>query len=115
MKNIAQAALALILSTALSIPGLAGTKATKTAISAERISFSESVNRIAEANEPADTVEVDYIVDENGKLYVTYLSPVNESLKFGILQQLENTVPVHHLVPGKVYSVSLPVSSPVML
>ena len=116
MKNIANAALTVLLSTALSLAGFAGTKEVKTAaLTAERVSFSEMVSQIAEADEQADTVTVDYIVDEHGKLYVTYISPVSESLKIDILRQVERTVPVMNLVPGKVYSISVPVDSPVML
>lgn len=116
MKNIAQAALTVILSTALSLSGFAGTKEVKfAALTAERVSFSETVSKIAEADEQADTIDVDYIVDENGKLYVTYISPVSEPLKLDILRQVESMVPVMNLVPGKVYSIQVPVSSPVML
>ena len=110
MNNLLIAAITFVMLPALSKEAFANTskesKNDKTIIAVEKPDFS---NTIIENEKTAEltTVSVDYIIDENGKAFITYLTAESENAKNEVLKFIENTTYNFNITPGKVYSMKL--------
>jgi hypothetical protein len=72
----------------------------------EKVDFSNSISEVTATNETT-TVDVDYIIEENGKAFITYLSAENENAKSEVLKFIENSTYNFNITSGKIYSMKL--------
>ncbi|MDB5228331.1 MAG: hypothetical protein JWN78_2524 [Bacteroidota bacterium] len=56
------------------------------------------------------TVDVDYIIEENGKAYITYIKSENEKAKSEVVKFIESASYNFDIAPGKIYSMKLSIS-----
>ena len=110
MNNLLIAAITFVMLPALSKEAFANSKTTakneKTAIAVEKQDFSNTI--IENEKTPEMTsVNVDYIIDENGKAFITYLNGESENAKNDVLKFIETTTYNFNITPGKVYSMKL--------
>ncbi len=52
-------------------------------------------------------VDFDYIIDENGKGYVTYIQSQDEDIKNEVIKFIENSTYHFSIQPGKIYNMKL--------
>ncbi len=110
MNNLIIAALTCIMLPAISNESFATSskeiKKEKKSIAFEKVDFTNSVSELVSENETS-IVDVDYIIEENGKAYITYLSSDNEQAKNDVLKFIENSTYNYNIVPGKIYNMKL--------
>ncbi|MFN8282024.1 MAG: hypothetical protein U0U67_02355 [Chitinophagales bacterium] len=110
MNNLIIAAITFVMLPALSKQALANStkesKTAKTEIMVEKPNFSNIITETEKAPEMT-SVNVDYIIDENGKAFITYLDGESESAKNEVLKFIENTTYNFNITPGKIYSMKL--------
>lgn len=110
MNNLIIAAITFVLLPALSKTAFANSKsenkATKTEIAVEKMDFSNTISENVKTPEMT-SVNVDYIIDENGKAFITYLDGQSEHAKSDVLKFIENATYNFNITPGKIYSMKL--------
>jgi hypothetical protein len=110
MNNLIIAALTFVMLPAITKETFATSaievKKEKNAIIFEKVDFSNSIAEVTAITETT-TVDVDYIIEENGKAFITYLSADNENAKSDVLKFIENTSYNFNIIPGKIYNMKL--------
>ncbi|MBK9328353.1 MAG: hypothetical protein IPM95_03345 [Sphingobacteriales bacterium] len=53
------------------------------------------------------SVDVDYIIEEDGRAYITYINAEDQKSKTEVVKFIESASYSHNMVPGKVYSMQL--------
>ncbi len=53
------------------------------------------------------SVNVDYIIEENGRAYITYINAEDQKSKTEVVKFIESASYSHNMVPGKIYSMQL--------
>lgn len=81
----------------------------KNEIVVDKMNFNSEVsdNMDNEIETKTTSVAVDYIIDENGKAYITYISSENMDAKNEVVKFIESVTYNFNKVPGKVYSMTL--------
>ena len=111
MNNLIIAALTFVM-----LPALATNASAKDAkncrierneIVVEKINFTDEFVKNTEAQEEVTSVDVDYIIEENGKPYITYINSESQQAKSEVVKFIESTSYNFNPVPGKVYSMKL--------
>lgn len=114
MNNLIIAALTFVMLPALSKNAEAqnekGVRAGKREIAVEKINFTEDIakyDQLQDAAAATVSVDVDYIIEENGKGYITYINSESEQAKQEVIKFIEQSTYHYNLLPGKVYSMKL--------
>lgn len=118
MNNLIIAALTFVMLPAFALnasaKNLRNTKATKSAMSADRqeivvekINFTDKLLSDKKSATEYTTVNVDYIIQENGKAYITYINAENEQAKTDVVKFIKGATYDQNLATGKVYSMKL--------
>lgn len=82
-------------------------KEAKTEIVVEKKNFTrEILNEPATESQPS-SVNVDYIIGEDGKAYITYIQAESEKAKYEVVKFIENASFNFNPVPGKIYTMKL--------
>ena len=82
-------------------------KEDKNEIVMEKMNFSNDIIYDTKSEDESTSVDVDYIIEENGKAYITYINAGNEKAKIDVVKFIENTSYNFNVVPGKIYSMKL--------
>ena len=53
------------------------------------------------------SVNVDYIIEEDGRAYITYINAEDQKSKTEVVKFIESASYSHNMVPGKIYSMQL--------
>lgn len=53
------------------------------------------------------SVDVDYIIEENGHAYITYINAEDQKSKTEVVKFIESASYGHNMIPGKIYSMQL--------
>lgn len=105
MNNILIAALTLVMLPAISKESFAkSSKQAKTEMTVEKVNFTDDIIRDTQAGETTTEVRVDYIIEEDGKAYITYIEGASENVRDEVIRFIEGTVFNVNSLPGKVYS-----------
>jgi len=111
MNNLIIAVLTLVMlpaiSTNVSAKNLKSSKESKTAIIVEKTNFSNDFMENTKSDQEYTSVNVDYIIEESGKAYITYIDAENDQAKNDVVKFIESATYNYNLVPGKVYSMKL--------
>lgn len=108
MNNILIAALTLVMLPAISKESFAKSgKQCKTEMTVEKVNFTDDIINNSQAEEEMTNVRVDYIIEEDGNAYITYIEGASETAKNEVIRFIEGTVFNFNIVPGKVYSMQL--------
>ena len=73
----------------------------------EKINFTDEFSKNTEVQEEATSVDVDYIIEENGKPYITYINSDSQQAKNEVVKFIESASYNFNPAPGKVYSMKL--------
>lgn len=111
MNNLIIAALTFFLLPALeqtaSAKNSKNCKEAKTEMVVEKINFTNEILNMPFSEETSNEVNVDYIINEDGKGFITYINSDSEEAKQEVVRFIENTTYNYNIVPGKVYSMKL--------
>jgi hypothetical protein len=111
MNNLIIAALTFVMLPAFgnnaSAKNLKNSKEAKTEIVVEKMNFTNDLINDNFSTEEYTSVNVDYIIEENGKAYITYINAEKEQAKNDVVKFIESATYNYNLVPGKVYSMKL--------
>ncbi len=111
MNNLIIAALTFVMLPALTNTASAKTvkncKSEKNEIIVERINFTEDIVKNNTSEKEAALVDVDYIIEETGKAYITYINTDSQTAKNEVVKFIESASYNFNPVPGKVYSMKL--------
>ena len=108
MNNILIAALTLVMLPAISKESFAkNSKQCKNEMTVEKVNFTDDIINNTQSEEEMTNVRVDYIIEEDGKAYITYIEGASETAKNEVIRFIEGTVFNFNIVPGKVYSMQL--------
>ncbi len=111
MNNLIIAALTFVMlpafATKASAKTLKNCKAEKNEIVVEKMNFANDFIKYNETEEEYASVDVDYIVEENGKAYITYINTDNQQAKNEVVKFIESASYNFNPMPGKVYSMKL--------
>jgi hypothetical protein len=110
MNNLLIAALTFVMlpavATQASAKNAKNCKEASSALVVEKMNFSDDlVNEKSE--DEMTSVNVDYIIGEDGKAYVTYVDAASEKLKIEVVKFIESASYNFNIVPGKIYSMQL--------
>ncbi|MBP6659840.1 MAG: hypothetical protein KA174_04115 [Chitinophagales bacterium] len=110
MNNLLIAAITFVMLPAISKQTFANNKKEikneKTVIAVEKLDFSNSITENEKSIEMT-SVNVDYIIDENGKAFITYLDGESVQAKNDVLKFIENATYNFNITPNKIYSMKL--------
>ena len=73
----------------------------------EKPSFTQGLIEQPVSDNSTTTVDVDYIIGENGKAYITYINAASEQAKSDVVKFIESASYNFDIVPGKIYSMKL--------
>lgn len=108
MNNILIAALTVVMLPAISKESFAkNCKQTKNEMIVEKVNFTDGIINNAKTDDEMTNVRVDYIIEDDGKAYITYIEGASETAKNEVIRFIEGTVFNFNIVPGKVYSMQL--------
>jgi hypothetical protein len=111
MNNLIIAALTLVMLPAIanqaSAKNTKNCKEVKNEIVVEKRNFTSEFENTPVSQDEMTTVNVDYIIGENGKAYITYISSETEQAKSEVVKFIESTSYNFDIVPGKIYSMNL--------
>lgn len=79
----------------------------KTAFDVEKINYTNEILNLSKSEDIYTSVAVDYIIEENGKAYITYIDADDEKAKHDVVKFIESASYNFNIVPGKVYSMQL--------
>jgi hypothetical protein len=79
----------------------------KTAFDVEKINFTSEMLELSATEDEYTSVDVDYIIEENGKAYITYIDAADAKAKNEVVKFIESASYNFNIVPGKVYSMQL--------
>lgn len=107
MNNILIAALTLTLVPAICKNTFAEDKSVTTSqMPVSKPNFSAKLIAV-EKDQQTVQVDFDYIIDENGKGYVTYIQSQDEVIKNEVIKFIENATYHFSIQPGKIYNMKL--------
>jgi uncharacterized membrane protein len=75
--------------------------------SLKKSNFTDEFSKNTEVQEEATSVDVDYIIEENGKPYITYINSDSQQAKNEVVKFIESASYNFNPAPGKVYSMKL--------
>ena len=111
MNNLIIAALTFVMLPAIatnaSAKNFRNAKASKNEIVVEKVNFTDKLITDEKSDDEYTAVNVDYIIQENGKAYITYINAENENAKTDVVKFIESATYNQNLVSGKVYSMKL--------
>lgn len=113
MNNLIIAALTFVMLPAIastaSAKNIRNNKTEKNEMVVEKINFTENLikSTTTYTEDATDIVDVDYIIDEHGKPYITYINSDNLTAKQEVVKFIESATYDFNMVPGKVYSMKL--------
>ena len=111
MNNLIIAALTFVMlpafATNASAKSLKSCRAEKNEIVVEKINFNDEMIKYTETEDEVASVDVDYIIEETGKAYITYISSESARAKNEVVKFIESTSYNFNIIPGKVYSMKL--------
>jgi len=111
MNNLIIAALTFVMlpafATNASAKNLKNSKEARNEIVVEKVNFTNDIMNNTLSDEEYTSVNVDYIIQENGKAYITYIDAENDQAKNDVVKFIESATYNFNLVPGKVYSMKL--------
>jgi hypothetical protein len=108
MNNILIAALTLVMLPAISKESFAKAgKECQTEMTVERVNFTDDIINESSTEDAVTDVRVDYIIEEDGKAYITYIEGASENVRNDVIRFIEGTVFNFDIIPGKVYSMQL--------
>lgn len=111
MNNLIIAALTFVMlpafATNASAKNLRNTRESKKEIVVEKINFTDKLITDEKSENEYTAVNVDYIIQENGKAYITYINAENEQAKTDVVKFIKSATYNQSLATGKVYSMKL--------
>ena len=108
MNNILIAAMTLVMLPAISKESFAkNSKQCKSEMTVEKVNFTDDIINNTKAEDEMTNVRVDYIIEEDGKAYITFIEGASQTAKNEVIRFIEGTVFNFNIVPGKVYSMQL--------
>jgi hypothetical protein len=111
MNNLIIAALTFVMLPALSTNASAknnkNAKEAKQEIVVEKINFTDDIINNTTTYQEYTSVNVDYIVQENGKAYITYINAENDQAKNEVVKFIESATYNFNIIPGKIYTMKL--------
>ncbi|MDB5227874.1 MAG: hypothetical protein JWN78_2067 [Bacteroidota bacterium] len=111
MNNLIIAALTFIMLPALtdnvSAKSAKNMKEQSNQIVVEKMNFTGDLVNNTKSEDEAVSVDVDYIIAENGKAYITYINAQSDKAKSEVVRFIESSTYDFNIVPGKVYSMKL--------
>ncbi|MFN8259436.1 MAG: hypothetical protein U0X41_00720 [Chitinophagales bacterium] len=111
MNNLVIAALTFVMLPAFasnaSAKSVKNCRTEKNEIIVEKINFTDDILKNTASDEEATSVDVDYIIEENGKPYITFINSESQQAKNEVVKFLETATYNFNPIPGKVYSMQL--------
>ena len=111
MNNLIIAALTFVMLPAFtdkaSAKSTKNCKEEKNQIVVEKMNFTNDLVNNTKSDEQLVSVDVDYIITETGKAYITYINSQSDKAKSEVVRFIEGTTYDFNIVPGKVYSMKL--------
>lgn len=111
MNNLIIAALTFIMLPAIASQASAKSskncKEAKSEIIVEKKNFTSDLVNIPANETEASSVNVDYIIGEDGKAYITYINAESEKAKYEVVKFIESASFNFNPLPGKIYSMKL--------
>ena len=113
MNNLIIAALTFVMLPALennvTAKSIKSEKAAQKEIVVEKMDFASAFdkNTDLEKNYTPSVVDVDYIIEENGKAMITYINSDNQEAKENVVKFIDSATYSQNINPGKLYSMKL--------
>ena len=111
MNNLIIAVLTFVMlpafATNASAKNVKNCKAEQKEIVVEKMNFTDDMVKYSKSEEESSSVDVDYIIEENGKAYITYINSDSQQAKNEVVKFIESASYNFNPMPGKVYSMKL--------
>lgn len=111
MNNLIIAAFTFVMLPAIatnaSAKNFKNSKEVKNEIVVEKMNFTNNLTDDVKSETEYTAVNVDYIIEENGKAYITYIDAENDQAKNDVVKFIESATYNYNLIPGKIYSMRL--------
>lgn len=111
MNNLIIAALTFVMLPAIanqaSAKNAKNCREAKNEIVVEKMNFTNDFVKSTISEDEVAAVNVDYIIGENGKAYITYIDGDSENARFDVVKFIESASYNFNIVPGKIYSMKL--------
>jgi hypothetical protein len=111
MNNLIIAALTFVMlpafATNASAKNTRNCRVEKNEIVVEKMNFTDDIVKYTETENESASVDVDYIIEENGKAFITYINSNSDQAKNEVVKFIESASYNFNPMPGKVYSMKL--------